>query len=103
MIPDVNGFVDRLLRYWTVLSTFQMPRVNSQKKKKKKKMLKTECFSVNTLQIINLFSPQNIALCLMDVEISVGLSPVIGFPVVNPVGFLTVLAVCLYTLVHLLC
>ena len=27
MIPNMNGFVNRLLRYWTVLSTFQMPLV----------------------------------------------------------------------------
>ena len=35
MIPNINGFVNRLLRYWTVLTTFQMPLVQAGSGKNK--------------------------------------------------------------------
>ena len=39
MMPNMNGFVNRLLRYWTVLSTFQMPLVETRIKIRRKILL----------------------------------------------------------------
>ena len=87
-LSNVQNRVKFMFKKHTVILKM-CPYLSVRRSINSQRLVKDRMFSItcNTLQFINHFSPQLVALCLTNVDISVRLSPVFEFPVARQYSY----------------